>query len=380
VKHDGKNVDAVAQTSKQGFVYLFDRTNGKPLFAVDYHKYPASTIPGEVTAPEQPLPTKPLPFARQLLTADMLTNRTPEAHQWAVEQFRNARSQGQFVPFSVGKDTVIFPGFDGAAEWGGPAVDPETATIYINSNEMAWMAALAENTEASGPKAIYLSQCGVCHGDKMTGSPPDIPSLIGLGERLSADQITAIIKSGKGRMPGFPNLSGVQLISLVDFLSNGERKELGSAGPELLGMKYRFSGYRRFLDPDGYPAIAPPWGTLNAINLNTGEYLWKINFGEFPELAAMGIKNTGTENYGGPIVTAGGLLFIGATNFDNKFRAFDKSTGELLWETTLPFAGNATPATYEVKGRQFVVIAAGGGKNPKAPSGGVYVAFALPKK
>jgi quinoprotein glucose dehydrogenase len=380
VKHDGKNVDAVAQTTKQGFVYLFDRTNGKPLFPIEYHKYPASTIPGEVTAPEQPLPTKPLPFARQLLTEDMLTNRTPEAHQWAVEQFRNAHSEGQFVPFSVGKDTVIFPGFDGAAEWGGPAVDPETATIYINSNEMAWMAALAENTEAGGPKAIYMSQCGVCHGDKMTGSPPDIPSLIGLGERLSADQITATIKSGKGRMPGFPNLSRVQLISLVDFLSNGERKELGSAGPELLGMKYRFSGYRRFLDPDGYPAIAPPWGTLNAINLNTGEYLWKINLGEFPELAAMGIKNTGTENYGGPIVTAGGLLFIGATNFDNKFRAFDKSTGELLWAITLPFAGNATPATYEVKGRQFVVIAAGGGKNPKAPSGGVYVAFALPKK
>jgi quinoprotein glucose dehydrogenase len=380
VKRDGKDVAAVAQTTKQGFVYLFERNTGTPLFPIEYHKYPASTIPGEVAAPEQPLPTKPHAFARQLLTEDMLTNRTPEAHQWAVEQFRNARSEGQFVPFSVGKDTVIFPGFDGAAEWGGPAVDPENATIYINSNEMAWMAALAENTEASGPKAIYLSQCGVCHGDKMTGSPPDIPSLIGLGERLPADQITATIKSGKGRMPGFPNLSGVQLISLVDFLSNGERKELGSAGPELLGMKYRFSGYRRFLDPDGYPAIAPPWGTLNAINLNTGEYVWKINLGEFPELAAMGMKNTGTENYGGPIVTAGGLLFIGATNFDNKFRAFDKSTGELLWEATLPFAGNATPATYEVKGRQFVVIAAGGGKNPKAPSGGVYVAFALPKK
>ena len=380
VNHDGKDVDAVAQTTKQGFVYLFERTTGTPVFPIEYHKYPPSTIPGEVAAAEQPLPTKPLPYARQLLTEDMLTNRTPAAHQWAVEQFRNALSDGQFVPFSVGKDTVIFPGFDGAAEWGGPAVDPETATIYLNSNEMAWMAALAENTETSGPKGIYMSQCGVCHGDKMAGSPPDIPSLIGLGERLSPDQITATIKSGKGRMPSFPNLSGEQLISLVDFLRNGERKELGSAGPELLGMKYRFSGYRRFLDPDGYPAIAPPWGTLNAINLNTGEYIWKINLGEFPELAAMGMKNTGTENYGGPIVTAGGLLFIGATSFDKKFRAFDKSTGELLWETTLPFAGNATPATYEVGGRQYIVIAAGGGKNPKAPSGGVYVAFALPKK
>jgi quinoprotein glucose dehydrogenase len=280
----------------------------------------------------------------------------------------------------VGKDTVIFPGFDGGAEWGGPAADPETATLYVNSNEMAWMAALAENTETSGPKAIYLSQCAVCHGEKMIGAPPDIPSLIGVSGRLSPDQITATITSGKGRMPSFPNLSGQQLISLVDFLSNGERKELGGVSPELLGMKYRFLGYRRFLDPDGYPAIAPPWGTLNAINLNTGEYLWKINLGEFPALAAQGMKTTGTENYGGPIVTAGGLLFIGATSFDKKFRAFDKSTGELLWETTLPFAGNATPATYQVKGRQFVVIAAGGGKDPKSPSGGVYVAFALPKK
>src|SRR5207244_2784997 len=139
--------------------------------------------------------------------------------------------------------------------------------------------------------------------------------------------------------------------------------------------KYRLTGYRRFLDPDGYPAIAPPWGTLNAINLNTGEYVWKINLGEYPELAAKGMKNTGSENYGGPVVTAGGLLFIGATNFDRKFRAFDKSNGKLLWETALPAAGNATPATYAVGGRQFVVIAAGGGKSPTDPPGGTYVAF-----
>ncbi len=378
VTRDGRTVDAVAQTTKQGFVYLFDRSNGKPLFLVEYRKYPASTIPGEVAAAEQPLPTKPAPYARQLLTEAMLTNRTPEIHRWALEQFRTARSEGQFVPFSLGKDTVIFPGFDGGAEWGGPAIDPDTATIYINSNEMAWRASLAENSGASGAKGMYLSQCGVCHGDKMAGSPPAIPSLIGIVDRLTPEQITTAIKNGKGRMPGFPNLSPGQLVALVDFLANGEPKELGSVGPELLGMKYRFTGYRRFLDPDGYPAIAPPWGTLNAINLNTGEYLWKINLGEFPELAAQGMKNTGTENYGGPIVTAGGLVFIGATSFDKKFRAFDKSTGALLWETTLPFAGNATPVTYAIAGRQYVVIAAGGGKDPKSPSGGAYVAFALP--
>jgi glucose dehydrogenase len=378
VQRNGKNIDAVAQTTKQGFVYLFDRSNGRPLFPVEYRKYPSSTIPGEVAAAEQPLPTKPAPYARQLLTEDLLTSRTPEIHGWALEQFRAARSEGQFVPFSLGKDTVIFPGFDGGAEWGGPAIDPDTATIYINSNEMAWRAALAENSGTSGSKRVYMSQCGVCHGDKMSGSPPAIPSLIGIVDRLTPDQITSTIKSGKGRMPGFPNLSPSQLVALVDFLANGESQELGGVGPELLAMKYRFTGYRRFLDPDGYPAIAPPWGTLNAINLNTGEYLWKINLGEFPELAAKGMKNTGTENYGGPIVTAGGLLFIGATSFDRKFRAFDKSTGALLWETMLPFAGNATPVTYAIAGRQYVVIAAGGGKDPKSASGGVYVAFVLP--
>jgi quinoprotein glucose dehydrogenase len=155
-----------------------------------------------------------------------------------------------------------------------------------------------------------------------------------------------------------------------------DKKEVSSPGTAVPHMKYHFTGYWKFLDPDGYPAVAPPWGTLSAINLNTGEYAWKIPLGEYPELATQGMKNTGTENYGGPLVTAGGLLFIGATNFDKKFRAFDKKTGALLWETTLPFAGNATPITYEVKRRQFVVIAAGGGKDLKSRSGGVYVAFA----
>jgi len=377
VKHEGKDVEAVAQTTKQGFVYLFDRSNGQPLFPVEYRKFPSSTVPGEVAAAEQPVPTRPAPYARQRLSKDGLTTRTAQAHQWALEQFRKFRSEGQFVPFSMGKDTVIFPGFDGGAEWGGPAIDRETAILYVNANDVAWTGALAENTGENTAKAIYLSQCGVCHGERMAGSPPAIPSLAGVGDRLRPQQLVTTIKNGKGRMPGFPNLTDDQMFALVDYLTSGESKELPASGPFPPTMKYRFTGYKKFLDPDGYPAVAPPWGTLNAINLNTGDFVWKIPLGEYPELAAKGQGKTGTENYGGPVVTAGGLVFIGATNFDRKFRAFDKATGELLWETSLPFSGNATPITYEVDGRQYVVIAAGGGKDPKSASGGVYVAFAL---
>jgi len=390
VEREGKKVDAVAQTTKQGFVFLFDRTNGKPLFPIECRNYPSSDVPGEVAAPQQCLPAKPEPFARQLLTENLLSERTPEVHQWALEKFRSFRSQGQFVPFSVGKDTVVFPGFDGGAEWGGAAADPETGILYVNANDVAWTGALAENTAENRPQALYLSQCAVCHGEKMAGSPPAIPSLVGVGARMSSADVAATIKNGKGRMPGFANLESDsdQWYGLLSYVMSGGKsegrsenasKEVASSAPAPPAMKYHFTGYHKFLDPEGYPAVAPPWGTLNAINLNTGEYVWRIPLGEYPDLAAIGQKNTGTENYGGPVVTAGGLVFIGATNFDKKFRAFDKATGALLWETTLPFSGNATPATYEVDGRQFVVIGAGGGKDPKSKSGGVYVAFALKK-
>jgi quinoprotein glucose dehydrogenase len=382
---DGKKVDAVAQNSKQGFVFVFDRTNGQPLFPLECRNYPASDVPGEVAARQQCLPTKPAPYARQLLTEDLLTQRTPQIHQWALDRFRSFRSEGQFVPFTTTKETVVFPGFDGGAEWGGQALDPETGILYVNSNDLAWTGELAETTaaeaEKNSPRGLYTSQCAVCHGELMAGNPPAIPSLVDISQRRSAEQIAETIKSGKGRMPGFANLGDDQISALLSYL--GGRKDNVSTdkkevtGPPLPAMRYHFTGYLRFLDPDGYPATAPPWGTLNAINLNTGEYTWKIPFGEYPELAAQGMKNTGTENYGGPLVTAGGLLFIGATNYDKKFHAFDKATGALLWETTLPFAGNATPITYALRGRQFVVIAAGGGKDLKSKSGGVYLAFAV---
>ena len=198
--------------------------------------------------------------------------------------------------------------------------------------------------------------------------------LTGVGQRLSRAQIVTLIHDGRGRMPGFPKLEAEDLHALLQFLGS---PDIDTSG-EKTGPQYSFTGYRKFLDPDHYPAIALPWGTLNAIDLNTGEYLWKVPLGEYPDLAAKGMKDTGSENYGGPVVTAGGLVFIGATLYDFKFRAFDSRSGKLLWETKLPYAGRATPATYMVNGKQFIVIATGAGRNRLPPGKGVYVAFALP--
>ena len=381
VRHGQETIPAVAQTTKQGTVYLFDRRDGRPLFPVEFKPFPPSSVPGEQSSPHQPVQLKPAPFARQLLTADTLTTRTPEAHAWALQRFESMRSEGQFVPPSVDKETVVFPGYDGGAEWGGSALDPNTRILYVNSNDVAWTATLTTNSGENSGRQIYLRNCAVCHGDSRAGAPPQIPSLIDIGHKRSESYIKSIVRQGAGRMPGFPTLKTAEVSALIDFLVTGQDKELRTSASKKEIPRYRFTGYKKFLDPDGYPAISPPWGTLNAINLSTGEYVWKLPLGEYPELSAAGLKDTGTENYGGPIVTQGGLLFIAATNFDKKFRAFDKDKGRLLWEATLPASGNATPSTYQVNGRQFVVVYATGGKSaPQSKAGGVYVAFALPGK
>lgn len=391
VKRDGRQIPAIAQTTKQGLLYLFNRTDGKPLFPIEERPAVASNTPGEVAAKSQPHPLQPEPFAPQTVTEATLTQRTPAAHDWAVKRLREMRNEGQFIPLSVNRDTLISPSFEGGAEWGGPALDPQTGILYINANNHASIATLAVDTGESPGRSVYLSRCSVCHGDHRQGSPPEFPSLLGVSERLSAVEITNTIHEGRGRMPAFP-LQGKSLTDLLSYLetpadpspakevqsldstSTGSRAEVSTAS------RYIMTGYRRFIDPDGYPATAPPWGTLNALDTATGKYLWKIPLGQYPELAAQGMADTGSENYGGPTITAGGLLFIAATNFDHKIRAFDKTTGKLLWEGTLPFAGNSTPITYQVKGRQYLVIAAGGTSlNPRGPIGGVYVAFALPE-
>jgi quinoprotein glucose dehydrogenase len=381
VQRDGHSVDAVAQITKSGHVFLFDRQTGKPLFPIEERSVPASEIDGEATAASQHLPMLPPPFARQIFTAEMVTNRTPEAHAAVLERLRQVRSAGQFVPPSL-EGTVVFPGFDGGAEWGGAAFDPSAALLYVNANEMPWILRLVESPRdrKTTGLSLYNARCAGCHRQDLKGSPPEFPSLVEIAARRTRAQIVAIIHDGSGRMPAFAQLPPGAVSAIIAYLTTGEDLPVAAVAPSPwpIEQKYRHDGYNRFLDPEGYPAVEPPWGTLNAIDLNKGEIAWKIPFGEYPELAAKGLPRTGSENYGGPVVTAGGLLFIAATNHDRKFHAFDKATGELLWETTLPAAGNATPATYEVDGRQFVVIAAGGGKSG-APSGGTYVAFALPR-
>ena len=381
IRSAGRWVDAVVQATKSGHLFVFERTTGRPLFPIEYVRTPPSDIEGEVLADTQPLPLTPAPFARQELTEQILTRRTPEAHRIVLERFRLLRSGPQFTPPSR-EGTVIFPGFDGGAEWGGQAFDPETGIYYVNSNEMPWILRLIERP-ASGATAVrqYVRYCASCHKEDLSGSPPEFPALTGLAGRYRAAELAHLVRSGKGRMPGFAHIGEPAIKAIVDYLLTGKNRAAGTgagAGRGPFELKYTHDGYNKFLDPDGYPAVDPPWGTLSAINLDTGEYVWRVPLGEFPELAAQGLRNTGTENYGGPVVTAGGLVFIAATNHDNKIRAFDKLTGEILWEASLPAAGNATPAVYEVNGRQFVVIGAGGGKSG-APSGGTYVAFALPE-
>lgn len=387
VNRDGKKIDAVAQTTKTGFVYVFDRDNGNPLFPVK--ETPMDTITdliGEKLWPTQPIPQKPAPFVRQVLTQKDVNPYLPKKEYDSVYELLGKVHTGRMFTPQSKTGTIIFPGFDGGAEYGGPAVDPETGVLYTNDNQMAWILQMydidpAEHMETfaeAGPR-LYKANCMACHGPDRKGGG-NYPSIVDVNKKLDKDQFISFINVGRRMMPAFLYLPESDKEAIASYVLNLQKEKSRkyeskkTAIDSFRALPYEISGYNKFYTKTGQPGLAPPWGVLNAIDLNNGDYRWKQPFGENQFEGAP--AGTGCENYGGPIVTKGGLLILGATK-DGMFRAYNKRTGKLLWQTKLPAAAFSTPATYEANGKQYIVIACGGGKLG-TKSGDSYVAFALP--
>ncbi len=384
LERDGELIPAVAQITKSAHIYVFHRETGEPLFPIEEFEVPGSSMLGESVSPTQSLPTRPAPFARQLLTENMLY--TPDAPvrggdvgdgppKTVRERFRELTSAPQFTP----QDTIgviTFPGLDGGGEWGGAAIDPTSGVMYVNGSESPFIIRLDRlDSDMGRGEAIFRLNCTRCHGGLAEGVAVG-PLLDGIGERMAMDAIARLVRVGRGAMPSHPHFSDGELSDLVAYLrdpASEPTSTVGNSGRVPYGLSIS-----KLMDARGRPANEPPWGTLNAIDLNTGAALWQVPLGNDESTDDPEHPVTGVENYGGPVVTAGGLVFIAATS-DEKIRAFHARTGEQLWEADLPAAGYATPATYEVDGRQYLVIAAGGGKLG-TPSGDQYIAFALPTR
>lgn len=380
VERHGKKIPAVAQVTKQGFVFVFNRITGEPLFDIKEKPVPPSKLEGEEAWPTQPFPVAPKPFARQSID---ITEDDVSPYAENKEELKGVLKMLEkriYAPPGI-DPVLLFPGYDGAAEWGGTAADPNDGIIYVNSNEMPWIMQMQAVDEKSGAatlgERLYSDNCAICHKSDRTGMEfSGFPSLIGLKASKSKEEVALQITQGKGMMTGFPEITGNEMDALLSFLfDENSKQEVTAEEQSTYPLPYKHKGYTKFFDSNGNPAIAPPWGTLHAINLNTGEYIWSIPFGETLSLKAQGITGTGCENYGGPIVSENGLLFIGATK-DGYFRVFDKHNGNLLWEYQLPAPAFATPAMYEVNGKQYIAIACGGEKLG-TKKGNEIVAFAL---
>lgn len=385
VTHDGKQIDAVAQVTKMGMVFVFNRETGEPLFPIEERPVPASSLLGEEVWSTQPFPVKPPPFSRHKFTEKDVTDISPEARAFVLDKIKDAKYGSIYTPPDT-RGVVQFPGTRGGAEWGGAAVDPK-GIMYVNANDIPLLISMTqvevegqEEFLATVGKRIYtVNACTSCHGANRAGTEV-YPDLRKLSQSQSEKDVVNLLRSGKGQMPAYPNISDDDMTALLAFLFGKK----GIKNPDFVNVanqeerqyRYAHSGWNVLLDQDGYHGVKPPWGTLNAIDLNEGKILWKVPLGIYPELVAKGIPPTGTQNLGGPAVTAGGLVFIGATR-DKMFRAFDKDTGEILWEYELPGGGNATPSVYEVDGKQYVVIAAGGGGRVGSESSDAYVSFSL---
>lgn len=389
INKNGNRIDAVAQTTKTGVVFVLDRETGKPIYDIVEKPVPdSSPLKGEKLSHTQPFPTAPEPFMRQSFTEkDINPLLSPESFEDVKKRLASYKSGNMYNPPSL-QGTVVFPGLDGGGEWGGPSFDPETGIIYINANEMAWIiqavdisnkAPSEENNEIAG-KRLYQNNCMACHGPERKGSG-NFPSLIGAEKKYTAQAFYGLLQTGRRMMPAFKQINENEREAIASFILNIDTTKSKPfhdvKADEHFTVPYTITGYNKFLSKEGYPAIAPPWGTLNAIDLNTGKFVWKITLGN--DTAFKNAEQpTGTENYGASAITAGGLLFIGATK-DGMFRAFNKRNGKLLWETKLPSPAFATPSVYEVNGTQYIVIACGGGKMG-TKSGDSYIAFALPAK